>query len=516
MGIPNSAPEPCVSTEHFDVIIVGAGLSGIGAAYRLQERCPNERYAILEARAEIGGTWSLFRYPGVRSDSDMFTLGYPFRPWKEARIIADGPSILQYVRDTAGECGIDRKIRCNHRVRWASWSTHHARWSLLVETGLDGETAEYTCDFLYGCSGYYSYDSGHQPDFPGAARFRGRMVHPQFWPNDLDYTGQRVVVIGSGATAVTLVPAMAERAAHVTMLQRSPSYLVSLPPRDPIANWLRRVLPANTAHRTVRWKNALIALGLYKFCRGMPSTAKRLIRGAAKNALPEGYEVDKHFAPRYQPWEQRLCIVPDSDMFRAISAGHASVVTGQIETFTERGIRLTSGEELETDIVVSATGLKMLALGGIRLTVDGASVDPGCSFIYKGVMLGNVPNFAFCVGYTNASWTLRADLSSLYVCRLLNHMSQRGYRTCVPQCDPSALDPKPLLDLSSGYILRAAAELPKQASQKPWFIRQNYVLDSLTMTLGRIEDGTLQFTRSPNLHQVALQQDVETASSVVQ
>ena len=477
--------------NHFDTIIIGAGLSGIGAGYHLQTKCPSKSYAILEARAAIGGTWDLFRYPGVRSDSDMFTLGYPFRPWKEAKAIADGPSILHYVRDTAREFGIDRHIRFHHRVVSALWSSQQNRWRIEVET--NNGPAHYTCNFLYGCTGYYRYDSGYQPKFPGVENYRGIFVHPQHWPESLDCSGKRVVVIGSGATAVTLVPAMALTAAHVTMLQRSPTYLLTLPARDPLANFVRRVLPEHTAHGIVRWKNILIAVGLYQLARRSPEFCKRVLRGAASRQLPPGYDVNTHFNPRYNPWDQRLCFVPDSDLFRVISDGRASVVTGVIDTFTESGIRLQSGQELPADVVVSATGLQMIALGGIRLSVDGAPVDPARSFIYKGVMLSNVPNFAFCVGYTNASWTLRADLSSNFVCRLLNHMQYRGYHNVVPACDPASLDPKPLLDFTSGYVLRAIADLPKQASTKPWFIRQNYICDAITMKLSRIDDGVLRF-----------------------
>ncbi len=482
-----------MSMEHFDVVIIGAGLSGIGAGCRLQTRCRGKRYVVLEARAEIGGTWDLFRYPGVRSDSDMFTLGYPFRPWKDAKPIGDGSAILQYVRETAHEFGVDRHIRFQQRVQSASWSSEDGRWLLEVNTGATGETVRYSCDFLYGCTGYYRYDAGYEPSFPGADRFRGQLVHPQQWPRDLNYGGKRVVVIGSGATAVTLVPAMSRTAAHVTMLQRSPSYILSLPTHDPIANLLRRLLPWNAAHRLVRWKNILVSLGIYQLSRRAPNLARRLLRdGAAKN-LPQGYEVDKHFNPRYQPWDQRLCLVPDSDLFNAIREGRASVVTDHIDSFTERGIRLQSGKELEADIIVTATGLQMLALGAVRLTVDGKPIAPGDAFIYKGVMLSNVPNFGFCVGYTNASWTLRADLASTFVCRLLNHMDRHGYRTCTPVCDPASLTARPLLDLSSGYVLRAAPNLPKQGAQKPWLIRQNYILDMFTMKLSRLEDGILKF-----------------------
>lgn len=479
--------------EHFDVVIIGAGLSGVGAGYRLQTRCPLKSYVILEARSAIGGTWDLFRYPGIRSDSDMFTLGYPFRPWKSPQAIAGGPEILQYVRETAKEFGIDRHIRFQQRVISASWSSEEVRWRINVQTDENGETVQYTCDFIYGCTGYYRYDSGYAPNFPGVERFQGRFVHPQQWPGDLDYAGKKVVVIGSGATAVTLVPAMAGTAAHVTMLQRSPTYILDLPNHDPLADLIRRCLPERPALRLIRWKNIGISLGIYHLARSAPQFMRRKLREGAIKNLPKGYDVDKHFNPRYAPWDQRLCLVPDADLFMAISAGKASIVTDQIETLTERGIRLHSGEELEADIVVSATGLQMLAIGGVQLIVDGVSVDTGRTFIYKGTMVSNVPNFAFCIGYTNASWTLRADLASTFVCRLLNHMDRRRYRTVVPACDFESMEPKPLLDLSSGYVTRAAESLPKQAGQKPWLIKQNYILDMLTMKLSRIEDGILKF-----------------------
>jgi len=484
-----------MSSEHFDVVIIGAGLSGIGAGYRLQTRCPRKSYAIFEARPEIGGTWDLFRFPGIRSDSDMFTFAYPFRPWTGAKVIGDGPAILNYLRETAREFGIDRHIRLAHRVHSATWSSRDARWLLRVSDGSNGKTVECTCDFLYGCTGYYRYDAGYEPAFPGAGRFRGKLVHPQHWPEDLDYAGKRVVVIGSGATAITMVPAMSRTAAHVTMLQRSPSYILSLPTEDAVANLLHRFLPASAAHRIARWKNILISMGIYQFCRRAPEAARRLLRQVAAKSLPHSYEIDKHFSPRYEPWDQRLCVAPDSDLFKSIREGKASVVTDQIDTFTEQGVRLVSGRQLEADIIVSATGLQMLALGAVLLTVDGMAVDPAETFVYKGTMVSNVPNFAFCMGYTNASWTLRADLASLFICRLLNHMDRHGYRTCKPVCDPASLEARPLLDLTSGYVRRAAAELPKQAGKRPWLIRQNYILDLLTMKLSRMEDGILSFGR---------------------
>ncbi|MFT3766785.1 MAG: NAD(P)/FAD-dependent oxidoreductase [Minicystis sp.] len=439
-----------MTTMDFDVIIVGAGLSGIGAAYRIKTECPTKRFAILEAREAIGGTWDLFRYPGIRSDSDMFTLGYPFHPWKEAKVIADGPSILRYIRETATKFGIDPHIRFRHKIIQATWSSADASWTIEAEVGPEREIRRYRTRFLYLCSGYYSYDKAHDPQLPGVERFKGRIVHPQWWPEDLDYSGKRVVVIGSGATAVTLVPAMAERAGHVTMLQRSPSYIMSLPAQDPAADAIRAVLPERVAHRVVRGKNALLSLALYQFCRRFPQAATRLLRKGVAAHVPEGTPIDPHFTPRYAPWDQRLCVVPDADLFRALHAGKASVVTDTIETFTERGIRLTSGEELEADIIVTATGLRLVACGGIRLHVDGRAIELRDTVVYKGLMLSGIPNLAWCVGYTNASWTLRADLSSRYVCRLLHEMDRRGAEVAVPRMERRSgaeTTPEPLLGI---------------------------------------------------------------------
>ncbi|WP_437592344.1 flavin-containing monooxygenase [Sorangium sp. So ce1000] len=484
-----------MSIEHFDVLIVGAGLSGIGAGYHLQTRCPGKRYAILEARSAIGGTWDLFRYPGIRSDSDMFTLGYSFRPWKEAKAIADGPSIRDYVRDTAREFGIDRRIRFNHKVRSASWSSEDARWTVEADVGPGEERVRITCSFLYVCSGYYRYESGHTPSFPGSDDFQGLLVHPQKWPEQLDYRGKRVVVIGSGATAVTLVPAMAADAAHVTMLQRSPTYIASLPSEDPFANAIRERLPERIAHRVARWKNVAIGMLFYQVCQRAPQLARRMLRRGVARHLPPDFDVDTHFNPRYDPWDQRLCFVPDADLFRAVKAGRASVVTDRIRTFAKNGVLLESGRELQADIVVTATGLDLLFGGGIRIAVDGDVLEPGRAFIYKGLMLGGVPNFALCLGYTNASWTLRAELSSIYVCRLLRHMDRHGYRQCLARPDESVLDPRPLLGLMSGYVQRSADHLPKQGSKAPWYFRQNYVLDLLAMQLGPVDDGAMVFSR---------------------
>ncbi|GAA3135074.1 NAD(P)/FAD-dependent oxidoreductase [Kribbella aluminosa] len=476
--------------EHYDVLIVGAGLSGIGAAYRLQTRCPDRTYAVLEARAALGGTWDLFRYPGVRSDSDMFTLGFPFRPWTAAKAIADGPSILSYLRETAAAYGIDKHIRYGARVVRASWSSADARWTV--------HTADttYTCSFLYVCSGYYDYDAGHVVDFEGRDEFRGRIVHPQHWPTDLDYTGQRVVVIGSGATAVTLVPAMAGTAKHVTMLQRSPSYVASRPAVDGLSDRIRAVLPENLAHRVIRGKNVALSTLFYSAFRRWPAHAAWLLNSGVARQLPPSIPVDPHFTPLYKPWDQRLCLVPDADLFKALRDGSASVVTDEIERFTPTGLRLRSGAELEADLVVTATGLRMVALGNIKLTVDGSSVAPHDTFVYKGMMLSGVPNLAWCIGYTNNSWTLRSDLTSQYVCRLLNHLSATGTHTCRPEVDPAEYDapPRPVVDLSSGYIRRAASILPRQGTQGPWRLRQNYPRDLLSLHLKPVTDGIMHFT----------------------
>jgi monooxygenase len=474
--------------EHVDVLIVGAGLSGIGAAHQLQTSLPRKTYAIFEARAASGGTWDLFRYPGVRSDSDMQTLGYRFRPWTDAKAIADGPSILAYVRDTARDAGIDRRIRYGHRVLDASWSTADARWTVHTE----GEP-DISCGFLYVCGGYYRYDEGYRPDFAGLDEFGGRLVHPQFWPQDLDYAGKRVVVIGSGATAVTLVPALAQDAAHVTMLQRSPSYILSIPSEDPIANGLRRFLGPRLAYPLARWKNVAISTLVYQLSQRRPKFMRSLLRRGVVAQLPDGYDVDTHFNPDYGPWDQRLCLVPDGDLFKAISGGRASVVTDRVERFTPAGVRLESGTELEADIVVTATGLNLLAIGGIALTVDGEAVSLPDRLTYKGMMLSGVPNFAFTIGYTNASWTLKADLVAEYVCRLLTHMDRHSYRECVPVADDPRVELRPLLDFAAGYVQRSIHQFPKGGSRAPWRLGMSYAQDVLTLRHGGLEDGALRF-----------------------
>ncbi len=485
------------TAEQLDVLIVGAGLSGIGAAYHLQASHPQRTYAILEAREAIGGTWDLFRYPGVRSDSDMHTLGYSFRPWQEAKAIADGHSILRYVCDTARESGIDKRVRFGHRVMRAEFSSAEACWTVETQRTDTGEIIHFSANFLLICTGYYRYDAGYSPAFAGMDRFQGRVVHPQHWPGDLDYRGKRVIVIGSGATAVTLVPAMAPEAAQVTMLQRSPSYIVAIPGEDPAANLLRRLLSPARAYSIVRWKNVLLMTVLFQLSRRRPEWIKRVIRKAAQLQLPPGYDVDPHFKPQYNPWDQRMCFVPDGDLFRAIRDGDASIVTGQVETVTERGLRLTSGAELEADVIVTATGLSLLALGGIRLVVDGREVELSQTMAYKGTMLSGVPNLALAVGYTNASWTLKCDLTSQYVCRLLRHMDEHGYTVCTPVNRDPSIRELPLIDLSSGYVQRSVHLFPKQGSSVPWRLYQNYALDRILLRRRPVNDGALEFKTPP-------------------
>jgi monooxygenase len=482
-----------VLREHFDVLIVGGGLSGVGAAFTLQRDCPKKTYAILEARGTIGGTWDLFRYPGIRSDSDMYTLGYSFRPWKDSAALADGPSILKYIQDTASESGIDRKIRFNHCVKRASWSSVDAMWIVDVERGSERQLVQFSCGFLFTCSGYYSYVEGYSPPFPGVERFRGTIIHPQKWPQSLAYDGKRVIVIGSGATAVTLIPAMARTAAHVTMLQRSPSYVVSAPNRDRWVNFLHRSLPEGIAYRLIRWRNVLFGMMFFQLCRRYPLAIKNFILKGVRGSLGPDYDVATHFSPRYNPWDQRMCLVPDGDLFESIKTGKASVSTGEIDSFTEKGIRLRSGEELEADIIVTATGLNVVVLGNMQLFVDGSKIDLARTLSYKGAMYSGIPNLASAFGYTNASWTLKCELTCNYICRLLNFMDRSGHPICIPQNnDPSVL-PETWLNLTSGYIQRAADRLPMQGSRKPWKLYQNYFLDLLMFRFGAIDDGILRF-----------------------
>ena len=475
-------------TEHVDVIVVGAGLSGIGAAYHLQTRCPDRSYLILESRDAIGGTWDLFRYPGIRSDSDMHTLGYSFKPWTQAKAIADGASIRDYVRETARENGIDRHIRFGHKVVRADWSTRDAAWTVETERG-DGTVARFTCNFLHMCAGYYDYARGYAPRFEGQEAFGGRIVHPQFWPEDLDYAGKRVVVIGSGATAVTLVPEMARQAAHVTMLQRSPTYVVSRPAQDRVANWMRRRLPSRLAYAATRWKNVGFGMFFYRMTRTKPEATKQRLIGMVRDALGPDYDVGKHFTPRYNPWDQRLCLVPDADLFDAIRAGRAAVATDTIARFTPTGILLASGEELPADVIVTATGLEVSLMGGAAFTIDGAPADLTQSLQYKGMMFSDVPNLAFTFGYTNASWTLKADLVAMYVCRLLNTMRKRGLRQATPRIGGADVKPEPFVDFTSGYIQRAVDRLPKQGDRKPWRLNQNYALDVMALRFGSVDDS---------------------------
>ncbi|MBV8631978.1 MAG: NAD(P)/FAD-dependent oxidoreductase [Silvibacterium sp.] len=480
-------------TEQFDVVIVGAGLSGIGTGCHLRINLPEKTFVILEGRERLGGTWDLFRYPGVRSDSDMYTLGYRFRPWRAAKAIADGPSILRYITETAQDYGVYEKIRYLHRAVRASWSSEESVWTIEAEVGEQKEISRIRAKFLYLCTGYYEYTQGYKPEWPGLERFAGTLVHPQQWPEDLDYSGKRVVVIGSGATAVTLVPAMAHSAEHVTMLQRSPSYLLSLPSEDLIATRMRRWLPMKSAYSLARWKNVLVTMFFFNLSRKRPEIMKRLIAKGVRQHLGDGYS--EHFTPKYNPWDQRMCFVPDSDFFLAVRSGKASVVTDQIEAFIDSGLRLRSGRVLDADIVVTATGLVMRIFSGLELKVDGEPVDLREKMLYKGIMLSDVPNMAAAIGYTNASWTLKCDLTADYVCRLLKYMDRRGYDYCLPLRNGSDTGEEPIVDFSSGYVQRALPHLPRQGSRRPWRLRQNYIRDLITLRYGRILDGTMHFGR---------------------
>ena len=480
-----------MTTEHLDVLIVGAGLSGIGAAARLAQEHPERSCAVLETREASGGTWDLFRYPGIRSDSDMFTMGYRFRPWRSNRALADGPSILGYVRDTAREFGVDRLIRYQHQVTAASWDSATARWTVTAQTP-DGEVT-LSAGFLWSCSGYYDYDEPYQPELPGLDRFGGTVVHPQHWPEDLDTTGRRVVVVGSGATAMTLVPALADAGAgQVTMLQRSPTYVLSLPGTDPVARRLRQLLPERMSYWLVRWKNIGLAVGTFQISQRWPRFARSVLRKVAARQLPDGYPVDVHFKPSYDPWDQRLCLVPDGDLFRTVREGTVDIVTDTIETFTEKGVQVSSGDELLADVVVTATGFNLKLMGGIDLVVDGEPVDLRTRMSYRALMFGGVPNFAYTIGYTNASWTLKADLVADYVCRLLGHLDAHGHRSAVPVPDPG-VGAAPFMDFTPGYVRRSEHLLPQQGDREPWRLRQNYFHDVRSIRRSRIDDGVLRF-----------------------
>ena len=477
--------------EILDVLIIGAGLSGIGAAYHIQSKCPGKSYAVLEARSAIGGTWDLFKYPGIRSDSDMYTLGFSFNPWESPKAIADGPAILQYIKNTAKKFDIDKHIRYNHKITDANWSDKTKTWTLQI-AGHKGVPQQIQCRFLFACSGYYNYSGGYTPAFEGSETFNGTITHPQQWDTSLDYQNKNVVVIGSGATAVTLVPEMAKKAKHVTMLQRSPTYIITRPSEDAVANFFRKVLPAKMAYNLSRWKNILLALLFYKASRRWPNGVKKLIQKGVEKELGKGYEI-KHFDPAYKPWDQRLCLVPDSDLFKALKAGNAEIVTDTIQRFTPTGILLKSGKELPADIIVTATGLQVQMLGGMALRVNGVVAETKDIHCYRGVMFSNIPNFAVAIGYTNASWTLKCDLSCGYVTRVLNYMQAKGYQTCTPKFDSNLFTTEPLLDFDAGYIKRATDALPKQGSAAPWKVYQNYLRDSFSLKYSDIKDKYLEY-----------------------
>lgn len=480
------------SDDYFDVLIIGAGLSGVGAAYHLKQKCPSKTYTIVESRPSMGGTWDLFRYPGIRSDSDMHTLGYAFKPWGKAKAIADGPSIRDYIEETAAENGIDQHIQFNTKVVSAGWHSETSTWNVKVSSC--GTERTIRCNFLMFCSGYYRYAKGYQPDFPGQKAFAGDIKHPQLWSEDYDYSGKNVVVIGSGATAMTLVPEMAKKAAHVTMLQRSPTYVVSRPAEDSVANTLRKWLPAKLAYSLTRWKNVLFQMFFYNMTRTRPEKVKERLVGMVREQLGPDFDVEKHFTPSYNPWDQRLCLVPDADLFEALKSGQASVVTDHIETFDATGIKLKSGEHIDADIVVTATGLDLSFLGDVPLEVDGKAVEPNQLLNYKGLMYSGLPNLASVFGYTNASWTLKADLTSEYMCRLLNRMDQTGKAAATPTNTDPGIETTDWLEFSSGYVQRSLSRFPRQATIKPWKLNQNYAKDMMTLRFSKLDDGVLQFS----------------------
>ena len=512
-GHENRTNMPMQSPENFDVMIIGAGISGIDAAYHLQTALPKKTYAILEGRDAVGGTWDLFRYPGVRSDSEMHTLGFPFRPWQADEAIAGGPAIWNYIRETAEHYGIDQHIRLGHRMIRASWSSSDARWTVEAQTK-DGRIVRLFCKFLYMCSGYYSYEKGYSPEFPGANRFQGQFLHPQGWPEALDYAGKRIVVIGSGATAVTLVPALAQSAAHVTMLQRSPSYVVTRPSKDAMANWMNRHLPKGLAAKLTKWKNVLYSITMFHLARTKPEMMKGLIIKGIRQQLHPNYDVERHFTPRYNPWDQRICLVPDGDLFAAIRSGRVEVITDTIAEVVESGIRLSSGTILPADIIVSATGLVVKLMGGAEILVDGVTAKFSEKLVYKGAMFSGIPNFALAFGYTNNSWTLRCDITARFVCRLLKYMDRKGWSVCVPNPPDPSVNPEPLLDFSSGYVRRADGVLPRQGQRAPWRVPQNYVKDLAAFTFGSVSDGTMNFFRASEAENGSRVSDVHSRATI--
>ena len=487
-----------MTSEHVDVVVVGAGLSGIGAGYHLQTMSPDRSYVILEGRDGLGGTWDLFKYPGIRSDSDMHTLGFSFKPWTEAKSIADGPSILQYLKQTVAQFGIDKHIRYGQLVTQAQWSTADAQWTVTSTNKATGVSNIITCSFLFMCSGYYSYKKGHTPEFAGREKFKGLVIHPQEWPTDLDYAGKRVVVIGSGATAVTIVPSMSDKAAHVTMLQRSPTYMVSRPDHDVLANRLRKVLPPKMAYNLTRFKNTWRQQLVYNKTRTDPNKVKQLLLGGIQLELGADYDIAKHFTPNYNPWDQRLCLVPNGDFFKSMREGKASVVTDHITSFTKTGIQLASGEHLDADIIITATGLELVTLGEMDFFVDGNQVDFAKTWTYKGFAYSDIPNMASTFGYINASWTLRSDLTAEYVCRLLNHMRKKGVAQCTPRLreQDRNMKERPWIDgFSSGYMQRMMHRMPRQGDHEPWINPQNYRRDKKMFKHSPIDDGVMQFSK---------------------
>ena len=480
--------------EQLDVLVVGAGISGIGAGYYLRHRRPDTSFAILDMRGAIGGTWDLFRYPGIRSDSDLHTFGYAFKPWTADESIASAELILDYLRETVEDNGLADHIRLHHKVLRANWSSADARWVVDVERTDTGQRRRISARWLLSAAGYYRYDRGHRPDFPGEELFGGQLVHPQAWPEDLDHRGRRVVVIGSGATAVTLIPAMAEQTAHITMLQRSPSYVMPVPRRDPIAMALKRLLGHRRGYEAARRFNIAQQRWVYRFAQGQPALARQLIRTVNRRLLPDGFDVDTHFNPDYDPWDQRLCAMPDGDLFRAIRRGQASVVTGRIATFTPTGIRLESGEDLEADIVVTATGLELQLFGGIEVCIDGAPVEVPERVAFRGMMLSDVPNFAFAVGYTNSSWTLKVDLVWAHLCRLLDHMDAVGAEACVPRLpEDHEMTLAPLLDFAAGYVQRSLHLMPRKGEGPEWQIAMDYRHDVSVLRDGPVTSPALRF-----------------------